>query len=139
MLQYFFDTGILPGGQANERKLYTTFLASSFRTLRFGIEEAHGRGMALQFNYLLEHDAFTARPDGTFEVNYGKVKQAVQDLTHDLLTVEAHGDYATAKHMLNEFGVMRPVLTRALDRLKGIPVDIQPVFVTADELTKRRQ
>ncbi len=139
MLQYFFDTGILPGGEANERKLYTTFLASSFRTLRFGIEEAHGRGMALQFNYLLEHGAFAARPDGTFEVNYAKVKEAVQDLTHDLLTIEAHGDYAAAKRLLGQYGVMRPLLTRALDRLKGIPVDIQPVFVTADELTRSHQ
>ncbi len=52
MVQYFFDKGILPGGEENERKLYNTFLASSFRTLRFGITEAHGRGMALQFNYL---------------------------------------------------------------------------------------
>jgi hypothetical protein len=139
MLQYFFDAGILPGIASNERKLYTTFLASSFRTLRFGIEEAHGRGMALQFNYLLDHGAFSARPDGTFEVNYAKVKQAVRDLTHELLTIEAHGDYAGAKLMLDQFGVMRPVLTRTLARLNGIPVDIQPVFVTADELTRSRQ
>ena len=139
MVQYFFDAGILPGGEANERKLYTTFLASSFRTLRFGIEEAHGRGMALQFNYLLDHGAFIVRPDGAFEVNYAKVKQAVRDLTHELLTVEAHGDYAAAKRLLDQFGVMRPVLTRTLRRLKGIPVDIQPVFVTADELARSRQ
>ena len=136
MLQYFFDSHVLPGGEANEHQLYATFLASSFRTLRFGITEAHGRGMALQFNYLLDHGAFAARPDGTFEVNYSKVKQGVRDLTHDLLTIEAHGDYAAAKSMLDQFGVMRPVLTHALDRLKGIPVDIQPVFTTADELTR---
>ncbi len=136
MLQYFFDAGILPGGEADERNLYTTFLASSFRTLRFGITEAHGRGMALQFNYLLDHGTFVTRPDGTFEVNYSKVKQGVRDLAHDLLTIEAHGDYAAAKDMLDRFGVMRPVLSKSLDRLKGIPVDIQPVFTTADELTR---
>jgi hypothetical protein len=136
MLQFFFDHGILPGGPANERKLYTTFLASSFRTLRFGITEAHGRGMALQFNYLLDHGAFVRRPDGTFEVNYGKVKQAVRDLTHELMTVEAQGDYSAAKQMLDQLGVMRPVLSNTLDRLTAIPVDIQPVFVTADELTR---
>ncbi len=139
MLQFFFDRGILPGGQANERKLYTTFLASSFRTLRFGITEAHGRGMALQFNYLLDHGAFVQRPDGTFEVNYGKVKQAVRDLTHQLMTVEAQGDYSAAKQMLDQLGVMRPVLTNTLDRLNAIPVDIQPVFATADELTREAQ
>jgi hypothetical protein len=139
MVQYFFDNGILQGGEENERKLYNTFLASSFRTLRFGITEAHGRGMALQFNYLMHQGAFVARSDGTFEVNYAKVKEAVRDLTHDLLTLEAQGDYAAAKRMLEELGIMRPEVTRALDRLKGIPVDIEPVFVTANELTGRQQ
>lgn len=139
MVQFFFDKGILPGGEENERRLYNTFLASSFRTLRFGITEAHGRGMAMQFNYLMQHGAFVERPDGTFEVNYAKVKQAVRDLTHNLLTVEAQGDYSAAKRMLEELGVMQPALTRALDRLKGIPVDIEPVFVTADELTGHQQ
>ena len=135
MLQYFFDRGILQGGEANERKLYNTFLASAFRTLRFGIEEAHGRGMALQFNYLADHGAFVRRDDGTFEVNFTKIKRAVRDLTHELLTIEAHGDYAAAKTMLSQLGVMRPELTGALARLKEIPVDIEPVFVTADELS----
>ncbi len=139
MVQYFFDKGILPGGEESERKLYDTFLASSFRTLRFGITEAHGRGMALQFNYLVDHGAFIARPDGRFEVNFEKIKESVRTLTHDLMTVEAGGDYAGAKKMLDGLGVMRPVLTRALDHLRGIPVDIEPVFVTADELAAKRQ
>jgi hypothetical protein len=135
MLQYFFDRGILQGGEGNERKLYNTFLASAFRTLRFGIEEAHGRGMALQFNYLAGHGAFVRRSDGAFEVNFNKIKQAVRGLTHELLTIEAHGDYGAAKTMLSQLGVMRPELTEALARLKEIPVDIEPVFVTADELS----
>jgi hypothetical protein len=139
MVQFFFDKGILPGGETNEKKLYNTFLASCFRTLRFGITEAHGRGMALQFNYLMQHGAFVARSDGTFEVNYSKVKQAVRDLTHNLLTLEAQGDYVGAKRMLEELGVMQPALTKTLDRLKSIPVDIEPIFVTADELTRDRQ
>lgn len=137
MLQYFFDSGILQGGTANEKKLYSTFLASSFRTLRFGIQEAHGRGMALQFNYLTDHGAFVARPDGTFEVNYAQVKQGVRQLTHDLLTIEAQGDYAAAKKLLDRLGVMRPEVSKALQRMNDIPVDIEPSFVTANELTRR--
>ena len=66
MLQYMFDHKLLPGGHAVERKLYTTFLASSFRTLRFGLNEAHGKGMALQFNYLVDKGAFKATPGGKF-------------------------------------------------------------------------
>jgi hypothetical protein len=139
MLQYFFDKGILQGGEANERKLYNTFLASAFRTLRFGIHEAHGRGMALQFNFLTDQGAFIERPDGTFEVNYAKVKGAVRDLTQRLLTIEAQGDYAAAKSLLDQLGVLRPSVAAALDKLKDIPVDIRPIFVTADELTRNRQ
>jgi len=124
MLQYLFDHHLLA---ANEKALYTTFLASSFRTLRFGVHEAHGRGMALQFNYLSGKGAFVAKPDGTFAVDSSKIKNAVRDLVHDLLEVEATGDYARAKKMLDELGVIRPPLEKALDKLKDLPVDIEPV------------
>jgi hypothetical protein len=124
MLQYLFDHKQLP---AAERPLYTTFLASSFRTLRFGVHEAHGKGMALQFNYLMDRGAFIARPDGTFAVDFMKIKGAVRDLIHDLLEIEATGDYARAKKMLDELGVIRPPLARALEKLKDIPTDIEPI------------
>jgi hypothetical protein len=67
-------------------------------------------------------------------VDYAKIKDAVRDLTHDLLTVEAEGNYAGAKQMLDTLGVMRPEFKAALDKLGDIPVDIEPVFVTADEI-----
>ena len=113
--------------RSDERKLYTTFLASSFRTLRFGVHEAHGKGMALQFNYLSDKGAFIAKPDGTFAVDFTKIKPAVRDLVHDLLTLEAEGNYAGAKKMLDELGVIRPALQKALDKLKDLPTDIEPV------------
>ena len=124
MLQYLFDHKLLP---AAERPLYTTFLASSFRTLRFGVHEAHGRGMAMQVNYLTDKGAFIARPDGTFSVDFTKVKGAVRDLVHELLEVEATGDYARAKKMLDELGIIRPAMARALDKLKDLPTDIEPI------------
>jgi hypothetical protein len=136
MLQFFFDRQILPGGEAVERRLYNTFLASSFRTLRFGVGEAHGRGMAIQFNYLLDHGAFIAHRDGTFEVNFARIKPAVRDLTHELLTIEARGDYSAAKNLLSQLGVMRPVVTRTLSHFQNIPVDIAPIFITADEVAR---
>jgi len=124
MLQYLFDHKLMP---AAERPLYTTFLASSFRTLRFGVHEAHGKGMAMQFNYLLDRGAFVARPDGTFNVDFTKIKGAVRDLVHDLLDIEATGDYARAKKMLDELGVIRPPLQKSLEKLSDIPTDIEPL------------
>jgi hypothetical protein len=107
--------------------LYTTFLASAFRSLRFGLTEAHGKGMALQFNYITEKGGFVANADGTFAVNFAKIKGAVRDLTHDLLTIEAQGDYAAAKKMLDQWAVVRPEMQRAFDGLASVPTDIDPV------------
>jgi hypothetical protein len=140
-LQYLMDHGkelnlgnTLPTDAAAERQLYVTFLASAFRSLRFGLNDAHGKGMALQFNYLMDKGAFVAHGDGTFSVDMTKVKDAVRDLDHDLLTIEAQGDYPAAKKMLDELGVVRPILKRTLAKLQDIPTDIEPSFVTADEV-----
>jgi hypothetical protein len=126
MLQYMFDRRLLPGGADAERKLYTTFLASSFRTLRFGLHEAHGKGMALQFNYLREKGAFVANPDGTFAVDFSKINSAVRDLDRDLLMIEATGDYSAAKAMLDRLGKLTPELQSAIEKLRDIPTDIDP-------------
>lgn len=125
---------VLPSDEAAQRQLYTTFLASAFRSLRFGLNDAHGKGMAVQFNYLLDRGGFVEHGDGTFTVDMAKIKGAVQDLDHDLLTLEAEGNYNGAKEALDRLGVLRPVLKRAFDRLEGIPTDIEPIFVTAEEL-----
>jgi hypothetical protein len=118
----------LPHGPAAERQLYTTYLASSFRTLRFGLQDAHARGMAIQFNYLRDKGAFVLNPDDTFAVEFTKVKDAVQALDHDFLTIEATGNYTAAKKMLSELAVIRPEVQHVLDRLKGTPTDIEPIF-----------
>lgn len=125
----------LPHGPDAERKLYTTYLASSFRTLRFGLQDSHAKGMAVQFNYFLDKGAFVANADGTFSVDLSKIKDAVAGLDHDLLTLEATGDYAGAKKLMSEMMVLRPEVQKALERLKSVPTDIEPKFVTADKLT----
>jgi peptidase M49-like protein len=140
-LQYMMDhakemklEGILKSDQAAQRQLYTTFLASSFRTLRFGMTEAHGKGMAFQFNYLMDKGGFVQNPDGTFAVDFTKIKDAVRDLTRELLMLEANGDYAAAKAMLDKLVVIRPGTKKMIDKLEGIPVDIEPQFETADQI-----
>jgi Peptidase family M49 len=144
-LQYMMDhvqemgmQNVLAADGAAERQLYVTYLASAFRSLRFGLNDAHGKGMAVQFNYLTDEGAFVEQPDGTFAVDAKKIKSAVRDLDHDLLTLEATGNYAGAKKMLDEMGVVRPNVRKALSRLDGIPTDIEPLFVTADELTSQK-
>src|SRR5262252_10443874 len=102
-LQYLMDKGLVD--KKMERTMYTTFLASAFRSVRFGVTEAHGRGVALQFNYFSDHGAVTVHPDGTFAIDVPKMKTAVRGLAHDLLTVEAEGNYSGAKQMLDRLAV----------------------------------
>ena len=130
MLQYLNDHHYL---KIDERRLYTTYLASSFRTLRFGLKEAHGKGMAIQFNFLTDHGAFLHH-DGRYDLDVAKMKAAIHDLDHELLTIEATGDYARAKHMMETLGVIRPEQQKTLDSLTDVPVDIVPVFVTAGHM-----
>jgi hypothetical protein len=128
MLEYLYDHKLMAmDGAAYERSLYTTYLASAFRSVRFGVTEAHGKGMALQFNYFLDKGAFTVNPDSTFAVDVPKMKSAVRGLTHELLTLEAEGNYAGAKKMLDTLAVIRPAMQGALSGLKDVPTDIDPV------------
>jgi hypothetical protein len=112
--------------------MYTTFLASAFRSIRFGVNEAHGRGIAVQLNYLLDAGAFASRPDGTFTVVDARIAGAVTALTRDIMTLQAEGSYAKAKDLIDRMGVVRPEIKRVLDRLKHVPIDIEPRFTTAE-------
>ena len=134
LLRFLMDKGAIPGGPEEERKLYTTVLASAFRTLHFGLQDAHARGQAVQVNYLLDKGGYVARPDGTFSVDLAKIKSAVDDLDREFLTLEATGDYAGTKKMMTDLAVLRPEVKRALDRLSGVATDIEPVFVTAESI-----
>ncbi len=117
------------------RSMYTTFLASAFRSIRFGVNEAHGRGIAIQLNSFLDSGAFKARPDGTFTVDGAKIGDAVTALTRDLMMLQAEGDYAKAKDLIDRLGVVRPEIQKVLDKLADVPVDIEPKFTTASGLT----
>jgi hypothetical protein len=137
-LAYMMDKGQLKDslgqGKAAERKLYNTFLASAFRTLHFGLTDSHARGMAIQVNYLLDKGGFVSHGDGTFSVDFGKIRQAVADLDREFLTIEATGDYARAQELMKRYVVIRPDVQKALDKMKAVPNDIRPRFVTATQL-----
>ena len=132
-LQFLVDRGTLPAGLADT--MYTTFLASTFRSIRFGISEAHGRGIAIQLNFLLDQGAVRVARDGTFAVVPDRIKSAVEALTTRIMTLQAHGDYEAARALV-ETGTVRPEVQRVLDRLTDVPVDIAPEFTTAASLER---
>lgn len=126
-LQYLIDKGLLD--KKLEEEMYVTYLASTFRSVRFGIHEAHGKGVALIFNYLTDEAAiWIDETTGTFSIDDTRIRKAVEKLTHTLLTLEAEGSYENAKALLGSYGIIRPPMQTALDRLHEIPVDIEPEF-----------
>jgi len=137
-LAYMMDKGQLKDslgqGAAAERKLYNTYLASAFRTLHFGLTDSHARGMAIQVNYLLDKGGFVSHGDGTFSVDFAKIKGAVADLDREFLTIEATGDYTRAQDLMKRYVVIRPDVQKGLDKMKAVPNDIRPAFVTAARL-----
>ena len=103
--------------KAIAQTMYTTFLASSFRSIRFGVNEAHGRGIAIQLNYFLDQGAFVVAVDGRFTVDEVKMTAAVTSLTRDIMTLQAEGSYQKAKALIETLGVVRPQVQQVLDRL----------------------
>jgi hypothetical protein len=131
-LQQLADAGVIDASIA--RTMYRTFLASAFRSIRFGITEAHGRGMAIQLNWLLDRGAFRVNPDGTFAVDEATIARAAADLTREIMTIQAEGRYDAARELAARLGVVRPDVQQVLDRLTDVPVDIEPRFTTAEQL-----
>ena len=105
---------------------YVTFLASLFRSVRFGAADAHGRANVVAFNYLQDKGAFTREPSGKYRVDVAKMRLAADSLSREILTLQGDGDYAGVGRLYGERGVMSPALRQDLARLesKNIPVDI---------------
>jgi hypothetical protein len=124
---YLTDQKLYPRGFMD--KAWATYLAGLFRSIRFGIREAHGGGNAIQFNYLREKGAITSDADtGKFGIDREKIVAAVRDLARDVLMIEAKGDYDAAAAFVARYRKMTPEMQRALERLRDVPVDIRPRY-----------
>ena len=125
MITHLHDQGQLEDGELLDN--YVTFLASIFRSVRFGASSAHGRANMMRFNHFARAGAFTRdEANGTYRVELDAMRRAVDSLSAKLLTIQGDGDYAGAVALLEELGVIGPELQADLDRLSaaGIPVDI---------------
>ncbi len=129
-LQLLVDKGV--NDKKMEATMYTTFLASSFRSIRFGINEAHGKGVALQLNYLVDEGGYSIdAKKNLFTVNPDKIKEAVKKLTGVILLIQAEGSYEKAKALLDKYGVVRPETQAVFTKLSTVPVDIEPYYTLA--------
>jgi hypothetical protein len=110
------------------RSLEPTYVAGLFRSARFGVDEAHGQGVVAQLNYLTEKGALVTDARGQVHAVSEKFPGAIRDLLHDMLTLQARGDYEGTKRFLDTYGKPTQGLRDAIGRLKAVPVDIKPVY-----------
>jgi hypothetical protein len=114
-------------GDVDLRDFYVTFMASVFRSIRFGAASAHGKANMVRFNYFLDEGAFVRDPDsGRYSVDFDRMQGAIASLSRLLLTLQGDGDHAGARELTETKGIIAPTLQGDLDRLSeaGIPVDI---------------
>src|SRR5258705_10100897 len=101
-----------------------------FRSIRFGVNEAHGRGVAIQMNYFLDNGGVTPAPDGTFAVNPARIKQNIIDLTRELMTMEAVGGYIDARRLNAKMAWSGPPCPHVLASLADLAVETLPRSLT---------
>ncbi|RMG61887.1 MAG: peptidase [Calditrichaeota bacterium] len=134
-LDYLVQRGVFPHSLADQ--MYASYLGGIFRSVRFGINEAHGGANVIALNYLLEKGGFEYNEaTGKFRVNDSKIRDAVRALAHDLLMIQALGDYQGAKAFIEKYRYISPQLERALDQLSDVPVDIRPRFAIEAQLNE---
>lgn len=115
-------------GEIDLRDNYVTFMASIFRSVRFGAASAHGQANMVRFNYFAEQGAFVRDPgSGTYRVDFDRMETAMAGLSELLLTLQGDGDYEGVQALLSDKGLIPDELQKDLDRLTDaeIPVDIK--------------
>jgi hypothetical protein len=124
---WLIDHGVLPKERRNIT--YASYVAGIFRTVRFGVAEAHGAGEIMQFNYYTEQGAIRRDPaNGLYVIDFEKMPAAVASLAKELLEQEATGDRARTDAWFKKYGGMPPELSALLAKTSDIPVDIDPDF-----------
>jgi hypothetical protein len=125
-LQWLVDHDVLPKNKLEE--YYASYVAGIFRTVRFGVAEAHGQAEMMEFNYLSERGAITRQSSGRYAIDYQRMPGDIKDLAKELLEIEATGDRARGESWFKRYGTMPPELQASLKSAVSVPVDVDPVF-----------
>jgi hypothetical protein len=125
-LKYLVDQGVLPKEKLEE--FYASYVGGIFRTVRFGVAEAHGQAEMMEFNYLVEAGGVTREPSGRYAIDYAKMPAAIADLAKQLLEMEATGDRDRVEKWFLKYDSMPDELRQVLLKTSDIPVDTDPVF-----------
>jgi hypothetical protein len=125
--QYLLKQGVITKEQLDRQ--YVVFLPGLFRSVRFGLHEAHAKGNIIQYNWFKDKGAFVLDPvTDHYTVNFEKMGEAAMTLTHEILMLQAKGDYAAAEAFVSQWGNAPPEVERIVGKLSGIPSDVAPDY-----------
>lgn len=125
MVSELREDGMVTEGSIEDN--YVTFMASIFRSIRFGSSSAHGKANLIRFNFFKEQGAFTYdEQTGTYRVDFDRIKEATDALSEKILRLQGDGDYERVAQMIEQYGQVGVQLQASLDRLaeEGIPTDV---------------
>merc|ERR1711983_245470 len=129
---FMIQKGELPEDFKN--KVLFTYIAGLFRSIRFGVVEAHGKGAALQLNTYLKEGSVAFLPDSeTYQVNFRKLEESIKNLVKNICTWQHNGDKKVVDDMFEEFAKLDENTLASLEKLNDIPVDLRPCYPLAGE------
>jgi hypothetical protein len=139
ILALFLITKMYKEGMLGERDLmdnYVTFMASIFRSIRFGVASSHGKANMVRFYYFQNMGAFTKNLNGTYSINFEKMQVAMNELASLILTIQGDGNYDLAKRLIEETGFIKEDLQADLDRLEELNIPVDIVFNQGPDVVK---
>jgi hypothetical protein len=126
-LAMLIDKGVIDPSM--EKKVYVSFLGSLFRSIRFGLDEAHGKAAAVELNYLWKNGGILYNQQSkTWSVDFANIREGVKKITAELLILEGNGDGTKVKEFFDRWTYMTPELQSSLDRVKDIAIDVLPEY-----------
>ncbi|MFC6635118.1 dipeptidyl-peptidase 3 family protein [Microbulbifer taiwanensis] len=138
ILGLYMVTELHEKGELEEGELmdnYVTFLASIFRSVRFGAASAHGKANMMRFNFFKEQGAFSRDPKtGQYSVDFEKMQEAMTKLSNLILTIQGDGDYEKSRSLLEGKGVVGAELQADLDRLAEADIPVDVTFIQGKEV-----
>jgi hypothetical protein len=141
ILSLFLITRMYEEGMLGERDLmdnYVTFMASIFRSIRFGVASSHGKANMIRFYYFQELGAFSRDMNGAYSINFEAMQRAINELSNLILTIQGDGDYDLAKKLVEEKGFIREELQSDLEMLKDLDIPVDIVFNQGPEVVGLR-
>ncbi|MFY0653688.1 MAG: hypothetical protein JXQ96_16710 [Cyclobacteriaceae bacterium] len=125
-LAYLMREGVVD--PAGARNYYVSFLGSLFRSIRFGLDEAHGKAAAISLNYLVVNGGILYdESTNKWSIDFDNFEEGIKNLSADLMILEGDGDNEKVEAFFAKWTNETPQLTKAFETVEDIAIDVLPV------------